>query len=223
MGPHPRRPRGLRPEAPLCGLDPDALRVLQVEGTPTISSHRLAERFGLNSAQIRKDLAQLGELGVRGLGYRVPLLSDHLRRRLGLDRTNGVVIVGAGNLGQALADSKNFNSDGFHVVGLFDDDRRKIGGKTRTGIPILDAGGLRDTVLPLGARIGVIAVPGDESQRVALALVQAGLRALLNFVPTTVGPFPGTIVKNADLTLFLESLSCQLEGAGDGSRPVGAS
>ncbi len=196
-----------------------ALRVLQAEGTPTISSHLLAERFGLNSAQIRKDLAQLGELGVRGLGYRVPVLSDDLRRRMGLDRTNGVVIVGAGNLGQALADSRNFNSDGFRVAGLFDDDRRKIGGRTRTGVLILDAGKLHEIVPPLGARIGVIAVPGEEAQRVALALVQAGLNALLNFAPTTVGPFPGTIVKNADLTLFLESLACQLEesvGAGRG-------
>lgn len=187
-----------------------ALRVLEAEGTTTISSHCLAERFALNSAQIRKDLAQLGELGVRGLGYRVAELGDHLKRRMGLDRRNGVVIVGAGNLGQALADSRNFNSEGFGVVALFDDDRRKVGCKTRTGVPILDAGRMSATLPGLGARIGVIAVPGEEARRVALTLVQGGIKALLNFAPTTVGPFPETIVKNADLTLFLESLSFQL-------------
>jgi redox-sensing transcriptional repressor len=110
-----------------------ALRLLAVEGATTISSRVLEERFGLNSAQIRKDLARIGGFGVRGLGYRVPDLRAHLRREMGLDRANRIVIVGAGNLGQALADARNFNSEGFEVVALFDDDRRKAGGRRGPG------------------------------------------------------------------------------------------
>jgi redox-sensing transcriptional repressor len=187
-----------------------ALRVLSAEGTPTISSRLLEARFGLNSAQIRKDLAQLGEFGIRGVGYRVPELSAHLRERMGLDRSNRVVIVGAGHLGQALADARNFNSEGFQVVALFDDDRRKVGGKTRTGVQILDAGTIAEVVPSLDARIGVLAVPAGEAQASARTLVDAGLRALLNFAPASVGPFPGTVIRNADLTLFLENLAFQL-------------
>lgn len=187
-----------------------ALHLLDVEGAPTISSRLLEERFGLNSAQIRKDLAQIGGFGVRGLGYRVPDLRAHLRRQMGLDRANRIVIVGAGNLGQALADARNFNSEGFEVVALFDDDRGKVGGATRTGVPILDAGTMRDALPGMDVRIGVIAVPGDQACASARILVDAGIRALLNFAPTTIGPIPGAIVKNADLTLFLESLAFQL-------------
>ncbi len=190
-----------------------ALHLLEAEGTVTISSRLLEERFGLSSAQIRKDLAQFGGFGVRGLGYRVPDLRTRLRQQMGLDRANRIVIVGAGNLGQALADARNFNSEGFEVVALFDDDRRKIGGTTRTGIPIRDAATMPNALPGMDVRIGVIAVPGDQAGASARILVAAGIRALLNFAPTTIGPIPGTIVKNANLTLFLESLAFQLATA----------
>src|SRR5512144_258786 len=98
------------------------LRALETEGIGTVSSQELARRFGLNSAQIRKDLAHFGEFGVRGVGYRVADLKTKLRQVLGVDRRRTLVIVGAGYLGLALADSKNFNSDGFHVAALFDVD-----------------------------------------------------------------------------------------------------
>jgi redox-sensing transcriptional repressor len=187
-----------------------ALRLLDAEGTPTVSSRILEERFGLNSAQVRKDLAQLGGFGVRGVGYHVPELRACLQSQMGLDRENRIVIVGAGNLGQALADARNFNSDGFRVAALFDRDPRKIGSATRTGVPILDAATMRKALPSLDARIGVIAVPADQAPESARTLAEGGVHALLNFAPATVGPVPGAIVKNADLTLFLENLAFQL-------------
>ena len=186
------------------------LRVLDSEGVHTVSSWGLAERFGLNSAQIRKDLAQFGAFGVRGVGYRVADLKDHLRGVMGLDRTRSVVIVGAGNLGQALADSRNFNSEGFTVAALFDADGRKIGSRSRSGVPIRGDTELGAVVKESGAEIGVVAVPVEHAVQTAFLLARAGVKAILNFAPVAVPPIPGVIVKNVDLTFFLESLSFRL-------------
>src|SRR5436190_20903572 len=93
----------------------------------TVSSAELAERFHLNSAPIRKDLACFGEFGTRGVGYDVGKLKAQLVRELGIDRTRNIVILGAGNLGMALADYHGFNSNGFHTVALLDNDPEKIG------------------------------------------------------------------------------------------------
>lgn len=186
------------------------LRTLDDEGVGTVSSQELEERFGLNSAQIRKDLAHFGEFGVRGVGYRVPDLKERLRRLMGVDRVRTLVIVGAGYLGLALADSRNFNSEGFRVAALFDVDGRKIGGKSRTGVPIRDAAELDRAVVELGAEIGVLAVPAEGVAASAAALAAGGIRAILNFAQATAPILPGVVVKNVDLTLFLENLSFQL-------------
>ncbi len=189
------------------------LRVLVDERLDTVSSLALAQRFGMNAAQIRKDLAHLGEFGVRGVGYRVADLRARLSSILGLDRVRVVVIVGAGNLGQALADSKNFNGESFRVGALFDVDGRKVGGRSRTGIPIRHAGTLPESVAELGAEIGVLAVPAEGAEEAARALAGAGIRGILNFAPANLGPVPGATVRNVDLTLSLETLAIHL-GAG---------
>src|SRR2546428_13929896 len=103
----------------------------------TVSSHEMAQRFHLNSAQIRKDLACFGEFGTRGVGYNVSQLKEHLIRELGIDRTRNVIIVGAGNLGMALADYRGFNDNGFQVAALIDIDPNKVGRVSRSGIPVL--------------------------------------------------------------------------------------
>ena len=198
-----------------------SLRVLDGEKVGTISSQQLAERFGLNSAQIRKDLAQFGEFGVRGVGYHVHELKARLKSVMGLDRVRNVWVVGAGNLGQALADSKNFNSEGFRVVALFDSDRRKVGARSRTGVPLRDVATLKEWAAKENAEIGVLAVPADAVASVALLLRDAGVRAILNFAPITLAPLPDVVVKNVDLTLFLENLSFQLAKSGAGTRPKG--
>jgi redox-sensing transcriptional repressor len=186
------------------------LRALEAQGVHTVSSFQLAERFGMNPAQIRKDLAQFGEFGVRGVGYRVAALKTKLKELMGLERTRVVVIVGAGNLGQALADSRNFNVDGFKVAALYDIDGRKIGGKSRTGVPILDLATLAATLDDCRADIGVIAVPAEGALEAARLLAGAAVPAILNFAPVSVPAVEGTFVRNVDLTFFLENLSFQL-------------
>lgn len=186
------------------------LRLLASDGVATISSAELAERYGLNSAQIRKDLAQFGEFGVRGVGYRVADLKARLSTLMGLDRTRSVVILGAGNLGQALADSRNFNGEGFRVLALFDLDGRKIGGHSKSGVPIRAMAELPSALKELKPDIGVLAVPPEAVPEAAHALVAGSVPAILNFAPVTLPATPGAIVKNVDLTLFLENLSFHL-------------
>ncbi|HTS02671.1 MAG TPA: redox-sensing transcriptional repressor Rex, partial [Thermoanaerobaculia bacterium] len=149
------RPAGVaEPTSERLSLVLRALRTLEGQGVHTVSSYQLAERFGMNPAQIRKDLAQFGEFGVRGVGYHVADLKLKLKQLMGLERTRVVVIAGAGNLGQALADSRNFNVEGFKVGALFDVDGRKVGGRSRTGVPILELSTLAENVATLKAEIG---------------------------------------------------------------------
>ena len=119
------------------------LNVLEDAGARTISSQALAEQFHLNAAQIRKDLAYFGEFGVRGVGYYVRDLKRHLRQILGLDQKLRVAIVGAGNLGLALADYPGFRQEGFEIVALFDNLTTKVGQHSRGGVPIYDIHDLR--------------------------------------------------------------------------------
>ena len=187
-----------------------SLRNLEAAGVRTASSYEIAARFSLNSAQIRKDLAQFGEFGVRGVGYRVADLKAHLKGLMGLDVTHAIGIAGAGKLGQALADSPNFNAEGFRVAALFDVDGRKVGGRSRTGVPIHDAQALEGFVKELGIEIGILAIPAEGAIPLAQRMAAAGVRAVLNFAPVTVPAHPGVLVKNLDLTFFLENLSFQL-------------
>ncbi|HEY7474714.1 MAG TPA: redox-sensing transcriptional repressor Rex, partial [Vicinamibacterales bacterium] len=114
------------------------LNRLEAAGVRTISSKALAEQFHLNAAQIRKDLAYFGEFGIRGVGYYVKELKRHLRQILGLERRVRVAIMGAGNLGLALADYPGFRVEGFEIAALFDTERAKIGRRSRTGVRIHD-------------------------------------------------------------------------------------
>src|SRR4029079_796027 len=139
------------------------LNTLDAEGVKTISSQLLAEQFHLNAAQIRKDLAYFGEFGVRGVGYYVKDLKRHLRQILGLDRKIRVAIMGAGNLGLALADYPGFRQEGFEIAALFDTQREKIGQRSRGGVPILDVRTLRRTVRRERIAIAVIAVPAASA------------------------------------------------------------
>ena len=183
------------------------LNTLDAAGVKTISSKALAEQFHLNAAQIRKDLAYFGEFGVRGVGYYVKELKRHLRMILGLDRTVRVAILGAGNLGLALADYPGFRQEGFAIVSLFDTERSKIGRRSKGGVRILAIGEFRNAVKRDGIDIAVVAVPAQSAQTVVNTAVQAGVRAILNFSPGTLKVPPGVKLKSVDLTVSLESLS----------------
>lgn len=183
------------------------LNALDAAGIRTISSQGLAEQFHLNAAQIRKDLAYFGEFGVRGIGYYVQELRRHLRQILGLDRGVRVAIIGAGNLGLALADYGGFRDDGFEIVALFDTLKEKIGRRSRGGVLIHDIRDFRRVARREEVGIAVIAVPGDAAQAAINAVVAAGVRAILNFSPGTFKVPRGVKLKGMDLTVSLEGLS----------------
>ena len=183
------------------------LAVLEAAGVRHVSSQDFASRFDLNSAQIRKDLATFGEFGVRGVGYEVSELQKHLTSILGLDRTRRVVIIGAGHLGQALADYGGFQSGGFAIAALFDNDAKKIGTRTRTGVAVRDIADLAGVVARESVEIGVISVPASAAASVARRCVAAGLKAILNFAPVRLNLPPQVRVKNVDLKINLETLA----------------
>ena len=192
------------------------LSFLESQGQRTVSSHEMADRFHLSSAQIRKDLACFGEFGTRGVGYDVTRLKKQLVETLGIDRTRNVVIVGAGNLGMALADYAGFNGNGFHIVAMVDSDPAKSGRQSREGIVVHAWDRLRDIVRRERVEIGVIAVPAEAAQPVYDALADAGLQAILNFAPVQLRLRPGVKVKSVDLRINLESLSYYLKTREDG-------
>jgi redox-sensing transcriptional repressor len=183
------------------------LNTLEEAGVRAISSQALAEQFHLNAAQIRKDLAYFGEFGVRGVGYYVRDLKRHLRQILGLDRNLRVAIIGAGNLGLALADYPGFRQEGFEIVALFDALSAKVGQQSRGGVPIHAVADLKKIARRDGISIAVIAVPALSAQLVVNQVVAAGIKAVLNFSPGTLEVPPGVKMKSVDLTVSLENLS----------------
>lgn len=195
-----------------------SLNVLDAAGVKTVSSKALAEQFHLNAAQIRKDLAYFGEFGIRGVGYYVKELKRQLRVILGLDRTVRVAVLGAGNLGMALADYPGFRQEGFAIVAMFDAERAKVGRRSRGGVRIHDIVDFRTMVEREHIDIAVIAVPAEAAQQVVDTAVAAGIRAILNFSPGTLQVPSSVKLKNVDLTVSMESLSFFLaRGDADGS------
>ena len=194
------------------------LQELRAHGMERVSSTELADHYQLSASQIRKDLAQFGEFGIRGVGYEVPHLIERLRSLLGLDREHGLVIVGVGSLGTALARFPGFNCDGYKVVGLVDSDPRKAG--RRVGVLLVEPlSRLSDLVADTCAAIGVLAVPSAAAQEAYDALVTAGVGAVLNFAATQIRAVPEVPVKSVDLRIDLEELGYLLTHGLDGVGP----
>lgn len=184
------------------------LNLLAAAGIQTISSQSLADQFNLNSAQIRKDLAYFGEFGVRGVGYFVEDLRQHLTKILGLDNAHRVGIVGAGRLGTALANYNGFSRSNFSVVALFDNDAEKIGGRTgEAEILVHDVKKIARVVSDEKIDVAVIAVPARAAQKVLNEVMSAGVKAVLNFAPVRLRARLDVKLKTVDLTIALESLS----------------
>ena len=179
---------------------------LEHDGTVRVSSAQLAERFGLNSAQVRKDLAYFGQFGVRGLGYYVGALRHSLERILGLKRDWEVALVGLGNLGSALIAYKGFQEKGFRISAVFDRDPAKIGRQV-AGIVVMDASKIVPMVRKRKIRIGILAVPAASAQAVLNLLVEAGVTAILNFVPAQLTVPDSVKLQNVDLSVLLKTLS----------------
>jgi len=187
------------------------LNTLSAAGIKSISSQALAEQFNLNSAQIRKDLGYFGEFGVRGLGYHVEDLREHITKILGLDKPHRVGIVGAGRVGTALAHYKGFGRSNFSVVALFDNDEKKIGRRVgEDKVLIHDVKKMPQLVSQAAIDVMVIAVPARVAQKVLNQTMSAGIKAVLNFAPASLSARLDVKVKTVDLTTSLESLSYYL-------------
>jgi len=201
--------RGRRiPEATVARL-PVYLRILldQSEvGISNVSSEELADLAGVNAAKVRKDLSYLGTYGTRGVGYEVEYLIYQVRRELGLTHDWPVVIVGAGNLGQALAGYGGFGQRGFPVAGIVDNDPAKVG-TTIGGVRVRAVADLAAIVRADEVSIGVVATPGPAAQEAADLLVAAGVTSILNFAPVVLTAPAGVNVRKVDLAVELQILS----------------
>jgi redox-sensing transcriptional repressor len=170
---------------------------LRQGGESTVSSAHLGEMTDVNPAQIRRDLTQFGSFGKRGIGYDVVTLIDRIQRILGSDHTHRLVLVGAGNLGSAIAGYNGLRKHGFIVSAVFDSDPSRIG--TRLGdLVVRDGAEMERVVAEQGIRIGVLAVPPEAAQSVADRLVAAGIRVILNYTPVVVRTAADVTVHNTD-------------------------
>ncbi len=175
-------------------------------GASTVSSEVLAQATGVNSAKVRKDLSHLGSYGTRGVGYDVAYLIHQIRRELGLTQHWPIVIVGIGNLGQALANYRGFAERGFRAAALVDADPGKVGAVV-AGLRIQPVERLPAIVREHHALIGLIATPAAAAQEVADVLVDAGIRSILNFAPAALVVPEGVSVRKVDLAVELQILT----------------
>lgn len=196
------------PEATVARLPVYLRCLLEVadERATTISSDRLAEMAGVNAAKVRKDLSYLGSYGTRGVGYDVEYLLFQISRELGLTHDWPVVLVGLGNLGQALARYGGFSERGFPVAALVDNDPAKVGTRV-ADLEIHHQDELPDLVRRHRISIGVIATPAEAAQDVADLLVSAGIRSILNFAPAVIAVPDGVSLRKVDLAVELQILS----------------
>jgi redox-sensing transcriptional repressor len=191
------------------GRLPQYLRSLQRmmrEGRGVTSSQELGERLGISAAQIRKDLSQFGEFGKQGTGYSIPFLVEQLQKILHIDREWDLVIVGAGELGGALARYKGFTDRGFCVKMVFDIDAERIGQKVGE-ITVQDFNNLVKEVKAAGIKIAMIAVPARDAQEVADTLVEAGVKGIVNYAPLSLNVPPGIRVQYIDPSIHLQRMT----------------
>ena len=196
------------PDATVARL-PEYLRTLSrlaEEGVLSVSSEELAAAVGVRSAQLRKDLSHLGSYGVRGVGYEVETLALEISRALGLTEDWPVAIVGMGNLGHALASYSGFVTKGFRIAALFDDDPA-LRGEVVPGVEIHPLGHLPRRYAADPIAIGVIATPAVAAQTVCDALVDVGVRSILNFAPAVLSVPDGVDVRRVDLSTELQILA----------------
>ena len=183
---------------------------LMEKGVKVVSSEKLAEICKVNPAQVRKDLSYFGEFGVRGVGYDVRDLLKEIKKILVSDREWRLGIVGLGNLGMALVTHDNFLKRGYRFVAAFDSDPEKIGKRIPPGLLIQPGIKIRELTQELRIEIGVITTPASRAQGVADMLIEAGIKAILNFSPIQVRKPECCLVQNVDFTVNLDNLAFYL-------------
>ena len=175
-----------------------------------ISSKNLADLAKVNDAQVRRDLSYLGTLGTRGVGYDIKTLRNQLQLELGLVEGWSAVIVGVGNLGSALAHYGGFKDKGFGVVGLFDDDPKKINSQV-AGLVVTPLNKMEEYCKKYNVAIGIISTPGEYAQGVADQLIDCGVRSILNFAPVLLKNVKDVQIRSVDLSQELQILSYYLD------------
>jgi redox-sensing transcriptional repressor len=186
------------------------LRELRSRGVERVSSKDLAEMIGLNAAQIRKDFSYFGKFGTRGVGYEVARLVAEISHSLGLHHSWNVVIVGAGQLGTALARYRGFSEQGFLLVAMFDSSPKVIGASYGKG-RVRSVADLEDFCRDERVDIALVTVPAGEAEATVGRLAAAGVKAVLNFAPATVHAPDDVLVREVDLSSELMSLSFYLD------------
>jgi len=186
-----------------------ALTRLMNEGHEVTSSHELGRRLGISSAQIRKDLSHFGGFGKQGTGYQITYLIDQLRQVLKVNREWEVAVVGAGDLRSALAHDRGFSDRGFRIACIFDNSPQKVGKQIST-FTVQPLNELSNTVEEHNIRIAMIAVPAEKAQEVADLLIQAGVRAILNYAPMNLNVPPDVRVQYIDPVVQLQRMTFYL-------------
>lgn len=195
------------------GRLPQYLRSIQRmarEGRQVTSSQELGERLGISAAQIRKDLSQFGEFGKQGTGYNIAFLIEKLRKILNIDHDWDVVVVGCGGIGSAVVRYRGFTNRGFNVRMVFDADPQKVGEKIGEFV-IQDYTNMVDTIRDAGIKVAMLAVPDASAQEVTNKLVEAGIRAILNYAPISLTVPAGVHLQYIDPSIHLQRMTYYLD------------
>jgi redox-sensing transcriptional repressor len=183
-----------------------ALQRMTQEGRRVTSSQELGERLGISAAQIRKDLSQFGEFGKQGTGYNIDFLASQLQAILKVDRVWDVAVIGAGDIGSALARYHGLNDRGFQVTMVFDNDPEKIGASIGQ-FTVRDASAMGEAIKAAGIRIAMVAVPASVAQEAANQLVEAGIQAILNYAPISLNVPESVRVQYIDPVTHLQHMT----------------
>lgn len=187
-----------------------ALQRMEAAGRKITSSQELGEALGISAAQIRKDLSQFGEFGKQGTGYHIEHLIKQLIKILNIEHEWDLAVVGAGDIGSAVARYRGFVNRGFRVAMVFDADPQKVGKKVGD-FTVLDSRTMVEKIKQSGIKIAMIAVPADHAQEVADELVQAGVKAILNYAPVNLNVPPDVHVQYIDPSIHLQRMTYYLE------------
>ncbi|MGD8405934.1 MAG: redox-sensing transcriptional repressor Rex [Anaerolineales bacterium] len=196
----------------IIGRLPIYLRALQRmadKGVQTTSSQELGERVGISAAQIRKDISQFGEFGKQGTGYRISFLIDKLREIMKIDRIWDVAVVGAGDMGHALARYPGFVNRGFRIAMVFDNDQTKVGQKIGEFV-VQDTSGMTDAIKEAGIQVAMLTVPATAAQEVTDMLLKAGVKAILNYAPISLTVPENVRVQHIDPATHLQRMTYYL-------------
>jgi|SRR5271157_510577 len=187
-----------------------ALQHMDAQGKQTTSSLDLGEQVGISAAQIRKDLSQFGEFGKQGTGYNIAFLIGKLREILKVDRVWDVAVIGMGDMGHAIARYQGFSDRGFRVSMVFDNDPAKVGERVGHFV-IQDTQEMVGTIRRAGIKVAMLCVPASKAQQVANQLVEAEIKAILNYSPINLNVPPGVRVQYLDPSVGLQRMTYYMD------------